>query len=71
MGNRVQDKVVLLTGGAMGLGKASARALLAEGATVIITDVDAQAGAATADELGEKCTFLPHDVTNPSRWRRR
>ena len=68
MGKRVQDKVVLLTGGAMGLGKASARALLAEGATVIITDVDAQAGSATADELGDNCTFLPQDVTNWTRW---
>lgn len=68
MTGRVQDKVVLLTGGAMGLGKASARALLAEGATVIITDIDAQAGAATADELGEKCSFIAQDVTSWDRW---
>ena len=68
MGGRVQDKVVLLTGGAMGLGKASARALLAEGAKVVITDIDAQSGAASADELGESCTFLPQDVTNWTRW---
>lgn len=63
---RVSGKVVLLTGGAMGLGKASARALLAEGATVIITDIDEEAGSATAAELG--CSFKPQDVTDWDRW---
>lgn len=36
----------------MGLGKAAAKALLAEGASVIITDIDEAAGRATASELG-------------------
>ena len=45
---RVQDKVVLVTGGAMGLGKAAAQALLAQGATVMISDYNAEAGRATA-----------------------
>ncbi len=66
MAGRVAGKVVLLTGGAMGLGKAAAKALLAEGARVIITDVNAEAGAATADEIG--CEFLPQDVTDWARW---
>ena len=66
MARRVVGKVVLLTGGAMGLGKASAKALLAEGAKVIITDINADAGAATAAELG--CDFLPQDVTDWTRW---
>ncbi len=65
---RVSGKVVLLTGGAMGLGKAAAKALLAEGATVIITDIDEEAGAATAAELGENCTFIAQDVTDWDRW---
>jgi len=68
MADRVSGKIVLLTGGAMGLGKASAKALLAEGATVIITDIDEAAGAATAAELGENCHFLPQDVTDWDRW---
>ncbi|MFU7529213.1 glucose 1-dehydrogenase [Qipengyuania sp. ASV99] len=63
---RVSGKVVLLTGGAMGLGKASAKALIAEGARVIITDIDHAAGAATAAELS--CEFLPQDVTDWGRW---
>ncbi len=62
MAGRVQDKAVLLTGGAMGLGKAAAKALMAEGATVIITDIDAAAGAATAAELG--CDYIHQDVTD-------
>jgi 3(or 17)beta-hydroxysteroid dehydrogenase len=66
MAGRVQDKVVLLTGGAMGLGKAAAARLLAEGAVVIITDIDAAAGKATAAELG--CGFLHQDVTDWARW---
>lgn len=65
---RVQDKIILLTGGAMGLGKASAAALLAEGATVIISDYNTEAGQATADELGEHCHFMEQDVTDWDRW---
>ncbi len=66
MAGRVAGKVVLLTGGAMGLGKAATKALLAEGATVIISDIDEAAGRATAEELG--CGFIPQDVTDWARW---
>lgn len=66
MAGRVAGKVVLLTGGAMGLGRAAAKALLAEGARVIITDVNTAAGEATAAELG--CEFMPQDVTDWARW---
>jgi 3(or 17)beta-hydroxysteroid dehydrogenase len=63
---RVQDKVILLTGGAMGLGKAAAQALIAEGAKLIISDYNVAAGQATADELG--CGFIEQDVTDRARW---
>lgn len=66
MAGRVAGKVVLLTGGAMGLGQAAARALIAEGARVIITDINAEAGAASAAALG--CDFLHQDVTDWPRW---
>ncbi len=52
----------------MGLGKAAAQALLAEGARVIISDYNAEAGRATAEELGEHCTFIEQDVTDWDRW---
>jgi len=63
---RVSGKVVLLTGGAMGLGKAAAKALVAEGAQVVITDIDEDAGRATAQEVG--CSFIDQDVTDWDRW---
>ncbi len=67
---RVSGKIVLLTGGAMGLGKAASKALLAEGATVVITDIDEAAGAATAAELGDKCHFKAQDVTDWEGWQK-
>jgi len=65
---RVQDKIILLTGGAMGLGKAAARRLAEEGARVLITDHNAEAGMTTAAELGPNVDFLAQDVTDPDRW---
>lgn len=65
---RVQDKVILLTGGAMGLGKAAAIRLLEEGARVVITDHNVAMGEKTAQELGDNVEFLEQDVTDPDRW---
>lgn len=65
--DRVQGKVCVITGGARGIGLASAEALLAEGATVVITDIDT-IGEAEAKRLGGKVHFRHHDVTQPARW---
>ncbi len=65
---RVEDKVILLTGGAMGLGKAAAIRLVEEGARVVITDHNVEAGEKTAQELGDNVEFLEQDVTDPDRW---
>ena len=65
---RVQDKIILLTGGAMGLGKAGATRLVAEGARIIITDHNVEAGTATAKQLGDRVEYLEQDVTNPDHW---
>lgn len=65
---RVQDKVVLVTGGVKGLGKASAKMLLAEGATVLLGYYDADFGNAIADELGDNCHFIRLDVTDWNQW---
>lgn len=64
--SRVADKVVIVTGAASGLGAADARALTAEGATVVLTDIDNDAGSALADELG--MLFIPHDVSDEQAW---
>ncbi len=66
MVGRVEGKIALITGAAKGLGEADARALAAEGARVILTDVDAEAGTKVADEIGG--IFKQQDVTNEARW---
>ena len=57
----IQDNVFIVTGGASGLGAATARMLAANGATVVIADVQAEAGQALAKEL--KGQFVRCDVT--------
>src|SRR4051794_15501531 len=47
----LQDQVVLITGGARGVGAATAKRLVSRGARVVIVDLDAQALADTADEI--------------------
>ena len=54
-----------ITGGASGLGLATARRLIAAGGTVTIIDLPASDGAAVAGELGERAHFAPGDVTDP------
>lgn len=60
-------KIALITGGAQGLGAATARVLSAEGTHVIIADMERYKGAALADELGG--TFMPMNVTDEVDWR--
>lgn len=65
---RLTDRVFLISGGARGLGAAQARALVAEGAKVVIGDVLAPEGKALAAELGAACVFQPLDVTSQAQW---
>ncbi|HSG88940.1 MAG TPA: SDR family oxidoreductase [Pseudomonadales bacterium] len=65
---RVEGKVCIVTGAAQGLGAADARLLAAEGARVILTDIDAEAGQATAAAIGGDVRFLVHDVADEARW---
>ena len=68
MTGRIDQRVALITGGASGLGRATAQLFINEGARVVITDINAQAGAAVAEELGEHCSFLEQDVTDEAGW---
>ena len=60
---RFADRVAVITGGAGGIGRATAQRLASEGATVVVVDLDAEAGKELADELGGM--FVAADVTGP------
>jgi 3alpha(or 20beta)-hydroxysteroid dehydrogenase len=66
--SRLDNKVAIVTGGAMGQGAAIARAYVAEGAKVVIADIAKEAGQALADELGESAHFVAHDVSDAAAW---
>ncbi|HEX4189849.1 MAG TPA: SDR family oxidoreductase [Marmoricola sp.] len=65
---RVEDKVVLISGGARNIGGASARMLVAEGAKVVIGDLLDDEGAALAEELGSAARYIHLDVTSEEEW---
>lgn len=60
----IQKSVAVVTGGGSGLGEATARTLVARGASVAVLDLSKSNGAAIAQELGDRTTFLEADVTN-------
>jgi NAD(P)-dependent dehydrogenase (short-subunit alcohol dehydrogenase family) len=57
-------KVAVITGGAGDIGRVSAQTLVAEGAKVVIADIDAEAGRRVAAELGEAAAFQQTDVSD-------
>ena len=57
--------VAVITGGASGLGAATARRLHAAGANVALLDLPTADGGALVDDLGERAVFVPADVTDP------
>ncbi len=68
---QVQGKVAIVTGGASGIGEASAQLLAREGASVILTDIDDARGGAVADRIvaaGGKAQFRHQDVTEEAGW---
>ena len=63
---RMDGKVAIVTGGAMGLGEADATLMAREGARVIVTDVNRERGASVAAAIGGEYRF--HDVANEGQW---
>lgn len=65
---RLAGKVAIVTGGARGMGEATVRLMVEEGARVLIGDVLDDAGQAVADELGDAVQFVHLDVTQADEW---
>ena len=64
----LEDKIAIITGADRGLGAATARIFVREGATVVLTDVLDTEGKELADRLGERASFATLDVTDESAW---
>jgi len=68
---RVEGKVALVTGAAVGLGESSARLLAREGAKVVLTDIkdaEGEKAAAAIRDAGGEAIYLHHDVSDESAW---
>lgn len=65
---RLKDKVIIITGAAQGMGETHARLCMAEGAKVVLTDINSDKGDALAAELGADALFIKHDVINEDDW---
>ena len=65
--DRLADRVAIVSGGASGIGRATCARLTAEGACVVVTDIDATGGEETAN-LSDKAVFTHLDVTSRESW---
>ncbi|WP_201584292.1 glucose 1-dehydrogenase [Psychrobacter jeotgali] len=65
---RLQDKVIIITGAAQGMGETHARLCINEGAKVVLTDINSEKGEALAKELGDNALFVKQDVTSEEDW---
>ncbi|MFH0716158.1 glucose 1-dehydrogenase [Staphylococcus delphini] len=65
---KLQDKVVVITGGAQGMGELHAKKAISEGAKIVITDINDELGQKTANSLGDDVLFIKHDVSKETDW---
>ncbi|MFD0855969.1 SDR family oxidoreductase [Actinomadura adrarensis] len=65
---RLPGRVALITGAASGMGATHARAFLAEGACVLLGDIDDDKGSKLAEELGDNAAYVHLDVTASADW---
>jgi len=66
---RVAGKVAIVTGAASGMGKADAQLLAAEGAKVVVADMNEADGRAVADAIGDNAVFMRLNVTDEDNWK--
>ena len=60
---RFEGKLAVISGGASGMGAATAKGFTSEGGSVISIDIDEEGGKRVADEIGESCEFIKVEVT--------
>ncbi|GAA1018876.1 3-alpha-hydroxysteroid dehydrogenase [Acrocarpospora pleiomorpha] len=65
---RLEGKVAIVTGAASGMGAAEAALFVAEGAHVVLSDVNDEAGMALAEDLGPNAAYVHHDVADEASW---
>ncbi|PBJ02279.1 glucose 1-dehydrogenase [Pseudomonas sp. ACN5] len=65
---RVEGKVCIITGAASGIGREDALLLAREGAKVVLTDLNEEAGRQAAVEIGANALFIRHDIASESDW---
>ena len=73
--SRVAGKVVLVSGAGSGIGRATAKLLAQEGATVIVTDINRPGGLETVQQIGGQhngggARFEEHDTSHEADWKR-
>lgn len=66
---RLEGKVAIITGSAQGMGASHAKKFIAEGAKVVLTDLNEEKGNAFAAELGENAIFVKQNVANEEDWK--
>ena len=67
---RVEGKVCIVTGAASGIGREDALLLASQGAKVVLTDLNDEAGRQVAAEIGSNALFIRHDIASESDWQR-
>ena len=65
---RVEDKVCIVSGAASGVGREDALLLAGEGARVVLTDLNEEAGRTLAAEIGEQALFVRQDIASEADW---
>ena len=65
---RFEDKLVIISGGASGMGALTAEHVVNEGGQVVTLDINEEMGKSVADKIGKSCEFFKADVTNQESW---